>query len=510
MSSGVRLIALAALALAWATTAAEAAANASDENPRTESAPGKMILRAGTTREIKPGGYCAVVSRAAHGDPEWRSVVDALVAKHQAKVLVYERSVEESLAGLRRESPRYACFVARPTEATREFVAKVNRLTRRLDDDPYTDAIWGILTGYDAACALRIARHRQPLVIHRVAAGTEVELSLCDEGVWYCELNQGKMVRKLPGGKPEQSTGPPDTTKALVDALGAYGAELFVTSGHATERDWQIGYRYRNGQFRSAAGELFGVDTRGERLAIRSDNPKVYLPVGNCLMGHVDGPDAMALAFMNRAGVYQMIGYTVLTWYGYGGWGLLDYFLEQPGRFTLAEAFFANQQALLHRLETHFPGAADAEPGADPGKARAELSPRARAAGLTPSDARGLLYDRDAVAFYGDPAWEARMAPGPLAWEQSLTHNDGVFRFEVRPLRGAGTFKPINTNGSQRGGRPIVQLLPHRIRAGSVRILEGGDPEPLIADDFLLVPNPGRCDPKRTYRVVFAAEPRGG
>ena len=209
--------------------------------------------------------------------------------------------------------------------------------------------------------ALRIAKHKEPLVIHRVAAGTEVELSLCDEGVWYCELKAGKMVRKEPGKEPQESKGADDSTKALVDALNDYQAELFVTSGHATERDWQIGYRYRNGTFRCKDGQLFGLDTQGARLPVHSDNPKVYLPVGNCLMGHIDGPDCMALAFMNSAGVNQMVGYTVPTWYGYAGWGMLDYFLEQPGRFTLAEAFFANQQALIHRLATCFPGAETAD-----------------------------------------------------------------------------------------------------------------------------------------------------
>ncbi len=72
-------------------------------------------------------------------------------------------------------------------------------------------------------------------------------------------------------------------------------------------------------------------------------------------MGHIDGPDAMALAWMNSGGVRQMIGYTVLTWYGYAGWDCLDYFVEQPGRYTMAEAFFANQQALIHRLATYHP-----------------------------------------------------------------------------------------------------------------------------------------------------------
>ena len=386
----------------------------------------------------------------------------------------------------------------------------MNRLTRRLDDDPYTDALWGILTGYDAANALRIARHKEPLVIHRVAAGTEIELSACEEGVWYCELNQGKMVRKQLHGKPEQFKAPADTTKVLVDTLNVFKAQLFVTSGHATERDWQIGYRYRNGQFRSQAGRLFGLDTEGHRYPISSDNPKVYLPVGNCLIGHIDGPDAMALAWMNSVGVYQMAGYTVPTSYGYAGWGMLDHFVEQPGRFTLAEAFFANQQALIHRLETYFPGLEKAETGQGRLRAGKELSQRARQAGLSWQDAQGLFYDRDNLAFYGDPAWQARMAPGPLAWEQTLTVQGDMYRLEIRPLRGERSFAPINTNGSQRGGRPIVQLLPHRIQAKSVTILEGADLEPVVTHGFLLVPNPGKCDPKRLYRVVLSVAAKKG
>jgi len=456
------------------------------------------VCLAWASAALADGGYSVVVSQATGEDPLWKPVVDALVAKHGAKVVPYGGSVGDSLPALREQFPRYICFVAKPAEATREFVMEVNRLTRRLDDDPYGDAMWGILTGYDEACALRIARHAEPLEIHRVAAATEVELSVCDEGLWYSELVQGKMVRKRPGQEPENLPAPLDTTEAMADTLNRYQAQLFVTSGHASERDWQIGYRYRGGQFRCAKGQLFGLDTQGRKFPIRSDNPKVYLPVGNCLMGHIDRTEAMALAFMNSAGVNQMIGYTVSTWYGYGGWGLLDYFVEQPGRFTLAEAFFANQQALIHRLETYFPGA-----GAD--QPVGELSPKARQAGLSPNDARGLKFDRDVVAFYGDPAWSARMAPGRLAWEQIFRQADGEYRLEIKPLRGDKSFQPVNTNGSQRGGRPIVQRLPHRIRPESVRILEGADLAPLVADDFLLVPLPKECDAKRTYQVVFRA-----
>jgi hypothetical protein len=115
---------------------------------------------------------------------------------------------------------------------------------------------------------------------------------------------------------------------------------------------------------RSGASTVFCtvLDTVGQRKDVNSPNPKVYLPIGNCLMGHVDGPDAMALAWMNSAGVVQMAGYTVPTWFGYMGWGLLDYFVEQPGRYTYAEAFFANQQALIHRLVTEFPALVGEKP----------------------------------------------------------------------------------------------------------------------------------------------------
>ena len=70
----------------------------------------------------------------------------------------------------------YACFVAQPKEAGREFVVHVSRMTRRLDDDPYTDVVWGILTGYKADDALRIASLKEPLVVRRDRGGDEHRL----------------------------------------------------------------------------------------------------------------------------------------------------------------------------------------------------------------------------------------------------------------------------------------------------------------------------------------------
>jgi hypothetical protein len=120
--------------------------------------------------------------------------------------------------------------------------------------------------------------------------------------------------------------------------------------------------------------------------------------------------------------------------------------------------------------------------------------------------ARGLKFDRDVVAFYGDPAWEAKMAPAKNAWDQKLTEDKGHFTFTIKPNRGARTFEPINTNGAQRGYRPIVAYLTHRISTKDMKIIKGADLKPTITDNFLLIPNPRKCDPKEQYELIFTAK----
>ena len=86
-------------------------------------------------------GYAVVVSKEVDADADWKRVVDCLKRKHSGTVITYSKMVEDSLADLKRLFPEYACFVGPPEEITREFVAQVHRLTRRLDDDPYTDVM---------------------------------------------------------------------------------------------------------------------------------------------------------------------------------------------------------------------------------------------------------------------------------------------------------------------------------------------------------------------------------
>ncbi len=465
-----------------------------------------LFLVAATSAFGAEASYTIVSSAASTSDPGWKAVIDALQKKHpEAKRIVWEKNVTDCLPELTKQHPRYVCFVSQPSEASLDFVRSVHRLTRKLDTDPFTDCRWGILTGADAANALEIAAEEKPLVIHHTVSGTDLATERLESAQTFSELDAGKRVVKSAGAKATTKTGPADSSLDIATAFSKPETGLFITSGHATERGWQIGFRYKNGTWKSKGGELLAVDLKGESKAIHSPAPKVYLPVGNCLMGHIDGPDAMALAFMKSAGVRQMAGYTLPTWYGYQGWGMIDYFVEQPGRYSLTNAFFANQAALIQRLLIHFPEVANEQSDSSMGKISKpiRIGDAAKAAGLAAQDAEGLLFDRDVVAFYGDPAWDARLADGPLQWKEFWSQDSSGGSLEIIPQAGESSFAAINTNGSQRGGRPIVRFFEHRIDPASVKITAGSELKPVITDDFLLVPLPATAN--GPLKITFTA-----
>jgi hypothetical protein len=455
-----------------------------------------VVLFAAVTFVRADSDYVVVSSIATNDDASWKTVVEGLQKKHGATVVTYEKNVADAREKIAALAPRYVCFVARPSEAGSQYVIDIHRFLRKLNDDPYTDALWGIVTGRTASDALKIVEQTEPLVIRKGAAGTGIPLDKFDEARTYSEGQAGGVEIKTADGKIEKVKGPQDSTKALVDAFNDFKTDLFFTSGHASERNWQIGYSYTNGYFVCKKGVLYGMDMQKKLMKIDSPNPKVYMPLGNCLMGHIADEESMALAFMGSGGVRQMCGYVVPTWFGYGGWGVQDYFFAQPGRFSYAESVYLNNQALVNRLEREFPDKARIDIdtlGMEHdrnwfGKTAEKLGIKGNVSGKD-KDLMGLLYDRDVVAFYGDPKWDARMAPRELPWSQSLTEKDGVFTFELSASKSA---KP---------GRPPAAMLPRRI--GKVEIVEGKEFEPVVGAWFVMLPKATEIEAGKTIRVVF-------
>lgn len=422
---------------------------------------------------IKAEPYVVAVSETDYADAGWKKVCDALLAKHtDAKVLTYRESVTNALPALQKAQPRAVAFVASPTNCGRRFVADIHTVMRAIDPDVYTDAPWGIITGVTSDDACKRAATTAPLVVSNTLANTAIPLENLVAGEWYDELKQSLHVYKLKGGPiVGDETAAKDPAEPLANKINANTVDLIVGSGHATERDWQIGYRYPAGSFRCDKGQLHALTHPDKKLIpIQSTNPKIYLPCGNCLMGHVDGTNAMALAWMRDANVVQMAGYTVPTWFGYAGWGIMDYMLEMPGRYTFAEAFLANQIALDYLL--------------------------------LKQPSKGLQFDKTVVAFYGDPLWEARLAALPSGYEQTLTKNSDGYTLTIKPLRGETSFKLLSYNGSQRGNRPIIAWLPKKLTQPVV--VEGKELNPVVTPRFILLPLPEAL--KDTYVVRITGQ----
>jgi len=441
------------------------------------------------------GSYAVVVSRQTHADHRWRQVCATLVRRYDATLVTWADDVRGAQPDLAKAMPNYTCLVARPEECGRDFIVAVHRLMRHLDADPYTDTLWGILTGYDADDAARLASFEGPLVLKKVLSGTTGgKVGPFDAGAVFDEGKAGRMRAKAPAGPWKEKDGPADSTKAIVDYLNDEKPDAFITSGHATQRDWQIGYSYKDGQLRCKDGQLFGRDTKGTRFDIRSPNPKVFLPVGNCLIGDVPGRDCMVTALIHTGGVVQMFGYTVPTWYGKGGWGIQDIFLGQPGRWTLAEAFFVNTQAMLHEIRTRFPKSAAVNFGRYDLEKRPGLLKELQAKhGITDRDELGLLWDRDTVAFYGNPALDARPAKRDLEWNQTLSIEGSRYTLTLKATR-----------DGKWPSKPIVALLPHRI--ANPKIVGGTGHNPVVTDNFIMVPLKGEFSGGDQVKIVFDAD----
>src|SRR5215470_19663664 len=124
-----------------------------------------------STGAAEPAGRYAIVVRKDVAAGPWGKVVRFLEAKYTGKAFAYDTSPEDVRRDVGAYHPRYVCFVCQPTENFPDFALAANKFCRTLDDDPYVDAIWGILTGLDENHALELAR-ADPVVIKRAFTKT--------------------------------------------------------------------------------------------------------------------------------------------------------------------------------------------------------------------------------------------------------------------------------------------------------------------------------------------------
>jgi zinc protease len=153
------------------------------------------------------------------------------------------------------------------------------------------------------------------------------------------------------------------------------------------------------------------------------------------------------------------------------------------GRLSLSEAYFLNQQALIDETITRFPGAEkvnfnsdDIQEGMKKDRNFIMGLNQLHAQGMkVEKDVLGLIHDRDVIAFWGDPLWEARFDAKrkPHALQSSWKEKDGKWVLT------------LTANEDYSGNYPL--WLPKRLNAPKLSKAEGAELDVFVADDFLMI-----------------------
>jgi zinc protease len=240
--------------------------------------------------------------------------------------------------------------------------------------------------------------------------------------------------------------------------------------------------------FNSDEKELAQFLTDIKAPTIAPDNtPKVWLASGNCLLGDVKKTNnSMAVTALSAYGCNQFAGYTVPSWYGNAGWGTLRLFFGNHDKSSLAEAWYLNNQLLLEETVRRFPNLMKVEFNSEE-ISTALQNDRPFIEGIQQAgygvgkDQIGLIHDRDTFAFYGDPAWIARLdesntqSPWKLTWKSADNPTAGI------------TIKATKDHTG-----PLAIWFPKRIKATQANVTINGKAEPiqnigLLTNDFILI-----------------------
>ncbi len=391
-----------------------------------------------------PGEYAVLISSDSAAMPEWMAVAQALLDKYPGATLCVLPELTEDACtnALRKACPRYAAIVLRPQEVTRDVTNAMHRAARSVDEDPYGDCIWGIITGYEPSDALRIARGQGTIVLNRLLAVAHADNARFEHSCCMSE-KKGCFITERTGESTTISFDPttPEGQEKLKDGLQGLFAcqlttqnpQLIITATPSTP--FSLEMPLCKGLVFSAGNKFYSVDcprliaftsarppaAEGKTGALQSlaeamrfpsiepdANERVWLALGSGSMGDACGSrQSMVITAVSAYGCHQFVGFTISSWYGKMAANVLSFFLNHTDSTTLAQAVFLANQLLIektlsidpHLLQVRVNGQTiDAEFQRD------LVASGARVADDQVRDAVGLVLERDALVFFGDPA----------------------------------------------------------------------------------------------------------
>lgn len=453
-------------------------------------------------------------------DEAWKEVANTIALKHNAEIVTFATAPRDVLQEIREVYPRYVAIVDKPENIGRDYVIDLHMMCREVDNDIYGDFMWGIITGYDAAAAMRMVDNSTEPLLVKDAVATIMELNSAkwfDNYAWVDDHTRGLWGYK--NGRNGEIVTDTVAKEQVLDKFRelyeAYDPDLIVTAAHATQQNLEMPYSL--GHIKPRNGKLYtqNIFTGEERDIVESGKRRVYTAVGNCLIGDMNNTnESMAAAWMNGSNVATMIGYVVTTWHGRSGWGALKYWVTNPERYTLADAVYINQQDFLHQQNEWYPELIN-ERYEYCDKFMEELTTVAnrlsevlgREVDMNNAadwDMMGFWHDRDVLVYYGDPMWKINLQS--VEKENDYTVNSSVRADKcVVTITTGANFLLERMAGDKFKQEHVLDLpfsyiFPERLV--NPRLADGESWDAVVDENFLLVYNP-EFEPNSTYEIVI-------
>lgn len=508
------------------------------------------VIYAAKAEHKAPDEYVVVAGKSVMTDPAWSKVVKKLQKKHQAAFIQYDTLPAEALKELQRINPRYVAFVEKPENIGPDYVIGINRLSCRIDEDAYADFLWGIITGYDARNAMEMVENAaRPLVVRNVFSTSAFRDSATvfsfERYAWMDDYNRGMWGQKQADGtvawrglEPSgRSWVDPASGIEVSTLIAADFLDRFIQLYSETQPDWVLTGAYLDQprwagdvfnkmdfvpvskstvfQFplpfgdiavmKAKDGALYADYPEGAKPLPEQKTPKVHIAAGDNFGGNVANTrESLPIAWMNGGHAAAVIGYVTPNWYGVGGYGVVKHWLASAGRHTLPEAAFLNRQDIIARLNRWNPRLAGMNFPYEQVEEPVDIISEATGTDLPTRELIGYLYDRDAVAYYGDPKWDVRlqgdttergftvkMETGEKSCTITVTTLPG---FNTNQMVGGG-YKPEYTRNL-----PFSYIFPERLP--NARLAAGQAWDAVTDENFILIYTPG-FEANKEYRIVI-------
>lgn len=416
--------------------------------------------------EIVPadGEYVVMISEKTLGDKDWKAVSDKFLKRYKGRLVVWNgNSVTSAEEKLKKLQPRYVAVIAKPEEIDRVMISELHQMSRRMNDDIYGDFLWGVVTGRNAEVAASLMAKKKPLILDRALGTTNFDQRRFKKSFFITDWGRREFVSTenyVSSGKTNAKKGE-EMVEIFAERWGEIQPQFLMSASHATEYNLEM--PFGEGLIASAGTDFYlvpknklgyfaaGLGNEARMAAFfkaenlkklpSSTNDKVWIASGNCLFGDVlRSPNSMAVTAISVGGVKQLVGYTVPSWFGEGGWGTSTKFFSGHQATSVGQAWFFNNQILLNNLpESAARIKMDLIPTGMRGINMGILYNALKDAKVQQNQTLlGRIHDRDTVAFYGDPLYRARFnpeAPSKSPWYCEMKSSGKKDTFAVRTTR---------------------------------------------------------------------------